>query len=346
MTLHIEHEINAQPEVISRLLSEGAEAMQHIAAAIRAFDPAFVCIAARGTSDNAGRYAQYLLGTEAGLVVALAAPSLHTLYHTPPQLGRALVIGISQSGQAADVRQVLDDARQQGALTLSITNDPLSPMAHAAAHHFPLLAGEEVSIAATKTYTAQLTAVAMLVAALTNKSDLLNGLAALPQQMQLTLEKSAALPPRVERYRYMEHFAVIGRGYNYCTAYEMSLKIKELCYVIGEEYSEADFRHGPIAVIKPGFPVMLIAPKGKTQPLMLDLIGKLRERQAETLVVSNDPALAAEADTWMPIAPDVPEWLSPIVGIVPGQLFAMHLALVKGYPVDKPRGLSKVTITE
>ena len=145
----LQQEINEQSAVLARLLKEQAENVEQIAAAIREFAPAYVLIAARGTSDNAARYAQYVLGSAVQLPVALGTPSLHTLYEAPPNLGKGLVIGISQSGQAEDVRRVLADARGQGALTVAITNFPDSPMAQTAEHHVELCAGEEKSIAAT-----------------------------------------------------------------------------------------------------------------------------------------------------------------------------------------------------
>jgi len=208
------------------------------------------------------------------------------------------------------------------------------------------MAGQEISVAATKTYTAQLTAVAMIGAALVNHAELNEALTHLPDYVAQALELSEAIQERVERYRYMERFAAIGRGYNFCTAFEISLKIKELCYVIGEEYSEADFRHGPIAVIRPGFPVIVIAPGGKTQALVADLLKKLNEQDAECIVISGDETLRPAAQTFMRIPAAVPEWLSPITAVIPGQIFAMQLAGVKGYQVDEPRGLRKVTITE
>ena len=347
--MYLEQEIAEQPDVLRRLLSEETAAAQRIAQAIRTFDPVFVHIAARGTSDNAARYGQYLFGTHARLPVALATPSLHTLYATPPRLDRALVLGISQSGQGEDIRQVLADARAQGALTVAITNDPDSPVAQAAAHHLALKAGPEISVAATKTYTAQLTAVAMLVAAITGDSGLASALELLPAYASDTLEKNIGLPLAatswVERYRYMDEFATIGRGYNYATAFEINLKVKELCYITGDAYSEADFRHGPIAVIHPGFPVIVVAPAGKTLPAMLDLLDKLDERRAELLVISNDEAAFAHARIAMRLPADIPECLTPIVGVIHGQVFAMRLALVQGHEVDRPRGLTKVTVT-
>jgi glutamine---fructose-6-phosphate transaminase (isomerizing) len=150
----------------------------------------------------------------------------------------------------------------------------------------------------------------------------------------------------VERYRYIDHFATIGRGYNYCTAFEINLKIKELCYVTGPAYSEADFLHGPIAIIHSGFPVIAIAPKGKTFHKMLELLDNLHEKQSELLVISNDDAAFTHAQNVMRLPADIPEWLSPIAAVVHGQVFALRLALAKGHDVDKPRGLTKVTVTQ
>jgi glucosamine--fructose-6-phosphate aminotransferase (isomerizing) len=341
----LEQEIQEQADVLGRLIDEQWAHVAQVAALIRDFDPAYALIAARGTSDNAARYAQYVLGGKAHLPVALSTPSLHTLYETPPNLAKGLVIGISQSGQAEDVRRVLADARAQGALTISVTNYADSPMARTAAHHIPLCAGEELSIAATKTYTAELTVMAMLGAFLSGDSGLLDTLRRLPDWMRTALDYCQDIARWAERYRYMTHFAAIGRGYNYPTAFEISLKIKELTYVIGEGYSEADFRHGPIATIMPELPVIVVAPQGQTLPTMRDLLAKLAAKNAELLVISNDDAVLRQAVKAMRI-PDLPEWLSPIVSVVPGQVLAMNLAVVRGYPVDKPHGLTKVTITQ
>lgn len=341
----LEQEIHSQPDVLATLLASQMENVQQIAQAIKGFNPAYVTIAARGTSDNAARYAQYLLGSHARLSVGLSTPSLHTLYETPPDLSRALVIGVSQSGQAEDVRRVLADGNSQGALTLSITNFADSPMAQTADHHIELMAGEERSIAATKTYTAQLMAVAMLCAALADKQEMSDELTHIPEYMRRTLTESVSIANWAERYRYMERYAVIGRGYNYATAFEISLKIKELCYIPGEGYSEADFRHGPIALVSSGFPVITVAPKGKTLATVVDLLDKMDDKSAETLIISNDDDVLKRATKSMRI-PDVPEWLSPLVAVVPGQVFAMQQALIRGYEVDRPRGLTKVTVTE
>ncbi|MFW5708845.1 MAG: SIS domain-containing protein [Chloroflexota bacterium] len=344
MTTHLESEIKQQPDVISRLIEREQDTTRAVAAAVREFNPAFVMIAARGTSDNAARYAQYAFGSGVGLPVALATPSLHTLYEAPPRLDRALVIGISQSGQSVDVMQVVTDARQQGALTLTITNDQDSPMAKAAHHHIWLGAGEEQSVAATKTYTASLAAAALLLVELADDKALREQLSLLPEHVRSTIDRILTETGWIERYRYMERFVTLGRGYNYSTAFEINLKVKELCYLIGDAYSEADFRHGPIATIEHGFPVMLVAPQGKTLPAMQDLIERLKAHGAEILVISNDDTTRRAAQKAMSI-PALPEWLSPIVAVIPGQVFAWQLAQVRGHEVDRPRGLTKVTVT-
>jgi glucosamine--fructose-6-phosphate aminotransferase (isomerizing) len=343
MTSHLETEIYAQPGVLRGLLEAEEASVAAIARAVQAFDPAFVSIAARGTSDNAARYAQYALGIHARLPVALATPSIHTLYEAPPKLSRALVIGISQSGMAADVLKVVTDARAQGALTLTMTNNPASPMAQAAHFHIDLHAGEEISVAATKTYTAQLVAVAMLVAALSSDDGLKADLARLPDQIARTLDASASVAAWAANHAELTSFAALGRAYNYCTAIETCLKVQELCYIIGQGYSEADFLHGPIAIVSPGFPVIVFAPKGRGSSQMRTLFARLAERRAQALIVTNDESMVDAP--WVLLPTDVPEWLSPVSGIVPGQLLGMHLAVAKGRSVDRPAGLTKVTVT-
>lgn len=338
---HLEQEIYEQPARIAALLQAQRDAVQEIAAAIRSFNPGFVWLAARGTSDNAARYAQYLFGIRAGLAAGLATPSVHTLYGAQPALGRALVIGVSQSGQSADVRRVLSDARAQGALTLSLTNDPASPLAQETEYHLPLSAGVEKSVAATKTYTTELTLLAMLGDALAPEQD--PSLQELPHYVQRSLDDNSGIKDWIADYADIQRIAVLGRGYNYSTAYEIALKIKELCYIPGEEYSEADFRHGPIAIIQQGFPVIMVMPQGAVALLQRELLEMLRRRNARCLVISNQPAPAAAQV--MPL-PTMPEWLSPIAAVIPGQLFALRLAEQKGHDVDEPRGLTKVTDTQ
>lgn len=338
-------EIREQPEVVRRLLAEGYGEIERLAGYVSGRDVRYVVIAARGTSDNAATYGKYVLGAWNRLPVALAAPSLFSVYHRPLDLRSSLVVGISQSGASPDILAVLEEARRQGAPTLAITNDPASPLALAAEGVIDLCAGPERSVAATKTYTAQIAALALLSAALADDAMRLAEVRAVPAALEAALELSEGLATRAQRYRYMDECAVIGRGYNYATASELALKLKELTYVGASPYSSADFRHGPIAMVDRGFPVLLAATQGRVLGDLLDLMDALDERGAELIVISDADAALSRAHTGLRLPEGVPEWLSPLVAVVPGQLLAYHLATAKGLDPECPRGLSKVTRT-
>lgn len=342
---YLEQEIREQPQVLARLLREESARAREIARAIQVRSPQFVVIAARGTSDHAATYGKYLLAACCGLPVALAAPSLFTIYRRPPRLKGALVVGISQSGSSPDIVEVVAEGRRQGALTLAITNDPHSPLGEQAELCLPCHAGEERSVAATKTYTAQLTALALVAVALADDRLMWGDLERLPGWVEQVLGLAQGMDQRVQRFRYMERCVLIGRGYNYATALEVALKLKELTYVVAEPYSSADFLHGPIAMVEQGFPVVMVAPSGAVYPDLLVLAEMLRERAAELVVISERAEVLALAQTALPLPEAVPEWLSPVVAVVPGQLFAAALTRAKGYDLDRPRGLQKVTRT-
>ena len=342
---HLFREIHEQPEVLSRLLERERTSIQQLAATIRRRAVTHVVIAARGTSDNAGRYAKYLLGAANGLVVALATPSLFTIYQQPPRFRDALVLAISQSGKSPDIVAVLAEARRQGAPTAAITNVADSDLAREADHVIDLHAGVERSIAATKTYTSELAAIAALSASLVDGTEMWQALEGIPGVVAATLSMDDEIARIAQRYRYMRDCVVIGRGYNYATAFELALKLKELTYTIAEPYSSADFLHGPLALIEHGFPAILIAPSGAMLPEMRRFIRTLKQKQAEVVVISDDRQTLAAADTPLALPQAVPEWLSPISAIIPGQLLALYLAHARRYDPDHPRGLRKVTQT-
>lgn len=345
MTTHFEREISEQPRVLERLLREGRAAAEAAARAIRRFGPEWVMVAGRGSSDNAARYAQYLFGAHNRLGVGLAVPSLFTLYAAPPRLSRTLTIGISQSGQSPDIVSVLSEARAQGAITLALSNVPDSPLAQAAEHRLPLLAGPELAVAATKTYTAQLLTLAMLSAALEDNPQRWAELSRVPAWLADTLARNADSTAAVNDFREARQLVVLGRGFNYSTAFEVALKLKETSYLLAEPYSVADLLHGPVALIDRDFPVILIAPSGRALVDVLDLLSLLEQRGARVLAISNAPEILSRAPLHFELPVDVPEWLSPIVSVVPGQLFAGALALSSGQNPDRPRGLAKVTLT-
>jgi glucosamine--fructose-6-phosphate aminotransferase (isomerizing) len=342
---HLLAEIEEQPRVLGRLLNEAKPAVLAVAERIRAYNPQYVVIAARGTSDNAARYAQYVFGAYNQWSTALAVPSLHTLYRSPPSLRGALTIGISQSGQSPDVVSVLTEAKKQGGMTLAITNDPASPLAQDADATIPLYAGEEKSVAATKTYTTELLAVAMLSAAVNPGEGRWEALERLPDVMQVALRAQQPLDAATALFKDAERCVVVGRGFNYCTAFEIALKLKETSYLTAEPYSIADFLHGPVAMVDEGFPVIVVAPSGIGSEDAFDWISKLQERGGKVLAISDRDDVRSRAEVAFSLPRDIPEWLSPIVAVGPGQRFAHALASSKGHDADRPRGLRKVTLT-
>ena len=339
-------EILEQPEVAERFLVTQAEPIAAIAASIRARPVRQVVIAARGTSDHAALYAQYVLGIRHGLTVALGTPSIVSLYGAEPDVADSLVIGISQSGASPDIVAVLAAARSQGAATVAITNEPDSALAAAADRTIDLRAGPELAIAATKTYTTQLLAIAALSAALSGDPGDQAALAEIPG----TLGRALAVEPDIERIAAaqasVDRAVVLARGFEYATAREWALKLKELARVFADPYSSAEFQHGPLTLVDAGVPVLAIVRAGPPEADLVALLRRLREDlEAELMVVSDRPGALGLA-TWPVTLPSgTPEWLGPIVSIVPGQLHAMHLTKARGLDAERPRHLSKVTRT-
>jgi len=335
-------ELGESPRIVRQLLGAAGQ-VEAVARAVRAREIDLAVIAARGTSDHAALYAQYILGARNGLLVAPAAPSLVSLYGAPPRLCNALVIGISQSGRSPDVVAVLTESRRQGALTVAITNDPTSELAVSAEYLVELEAGEERAVAATKTYLAEIAVIAMLSAALSGDQESQDELKAVPAALEAALEQEAVVIRLAESWARESRCAVLARGFHYATAREWALKLKELAYVLADPYSAADFQHGPIALIAEGFPVLAIATTGPALEGMTELLGRLQKARARLLVLSDVAALGEFGDFVR--LPAVPEWLSPLVAIVPAQLFAYHLARARGLDTEAPRNLSKVTLT-
>ncbi len=253
--MSLKSEIFEQPAIIRNLIDSQMNSVMAIAAEIKKAKVPYVHIAARGTSDNAGRYASYLWGAHNRLCVGLATPSLYSVYKTPPQLNGALVVGISQSGQSPDIVSVLSEARKQGCPTLSFTNEKNSPLAKESDWVIEINAGVEKAVAATKTYTAELTAVAMLSVALQEDAETaLKDLKKVPEWITAVLQQDAAIEQIAQRYRYMDQCIVLGRGFNYATSFEWSIKMKELAYVVADAYSSADFQARPDCHRGPGIP--------------------------------------------------------------------------------------------
>ncbi len=344
--MSLRDEIRAQPEVAARFLRRAHTVVGPLAEAIRARGVDHVVIAARGTSDHAAIYAQYVFGIRHDLSVGLGTPSVISLYGARPRLDRSLVIAISQSGASPDVVAVIEAGRRQGAPTIAITNDPSSPLAAAAETTIDLGAGPETAIAATKTYTSELLAIAALSAALSGDSADATALAEIPDALARTLDLEPDIESMSSDQATADRLLVLARGYEYATAREWALKLKELAHVFADPYSAADFEHGPLALLEPGVPVLATVRPGPTAASMVDLLGRLRaDLDAEIAVVSDRDDALALARWPFRLAPGTPEWLGPIVSIVVGQLHAMHLARARGLDPEAPRNLSKVTRT-
>lgn len=338
-------EIFEQREVIERVVARNGDVAAQVAQAWQAEGVDHVVIAARGTSDNAARYAQYLWGARNDLSVGLAAPSLFSVYESPPVLGNSSVVGISQSGQSPDIVAVLAEANRQHRPTLAITNEPSSPLANEADRVILLHAGLEVSIAATKTYTAELAVVAMLSEAMRIEPEIDRAIVAAPEHIEFMLDQSEDIARMVRSHRSIDRCSVVGRGFNHSTAFEWALKLQELAYLPALPFSTADFLHGPVALVEAGYPVLAVAVSGPPYDDIHLLLRRLTDRDAALVVISDVPATLALAEFAIRLPDSVPEWITPLPAIVGAQLFAYHLAVSKGIDPIEPRGLAKVTRT-
>lgn len=337
-------EIRQQPAALARTLARELRGAAKFRKLIEARRPRLVVLAARGTSDNAAQFGRYLIEITTGIPVSLAAPSVHTLYEARIDYQDALVIGISQSGESTDTNIVLEHARAAGALTVGITNEPDSALAGIAEHVFLVRAGRERSVAATKTYTGQLLIFYLIAAALGGKIKP-KDLEAIPDLVAAALTMEPELSALAERYRFMHHAVVVGRGLNYANVFEFALKMMETSYVVAERFSSADFLHGPIAMVEPNFPLFLFTPSGVTWPAMQELLVKLQGMKAETVSITDrsNTACYALARRAICVPAKIAELYTPIPYIVPAQLFAAALAAEKNLNPDQPRSLSKVT---
>jgi glucosamine--fructose-6-phosphate aminotransferase (isomerizing) len=339
-------EIRQQPEALARTLSAEIRRVERFKRLVEKRRPRLVVLVARGTSDNAALFGRYLLEITTGIPVSLAAPSISTLYEARLDYRDSLVVSISQSGESTDTNLVLERAREQGALTLGITNERASSLARLAEHVFLVHAGKERSVAATKTYTGQVLILYLLAYALGARIRV-DDLERIPELVAETLRLEPEVAELSERYRFMRYAAVVGRGLNYANAFEFALKLMETCYVVAERFSSADFLHGPIALVEPSFPVFAFAPPGVTWASIGETMDKLHALHAEIVAItdSGNREVESRATRVIRLPRRMKEVLTPIPYIIPAQLFAACLAAQKGLNPDKPRTLSKVTLT-
>lgn len=352
----LETETLEQPEVAARLLDATWPRLPELARTLRGARVAGVVVTARGSSDNAARYAQYLFGLRLGLPVVLATPSLTSVYGRPPDLAGRAVVAVSQSGGSPDVVSVVAAARRQGCSTLAVTNDPASPLAAEADAVLPLLAGPELSVAATKTYTSSLLAMALLAVALGDPATWAvaeRELRQVPEAMAATLATGAAdVDAAASVLGDADRAVVVGRGLNLATAFEAALKVTELTGTLVAPFSPADLLHGPVAAVGPDVPALLVAPAEPASASVLDVASELARRGSPLLLIAHPDTPGADdvpADVRLPLPPrdvaPVADWLTPLVAVLPAQRLAARLAERRGVDVDTPRGLSKVTRT-
>ena len=346
-------EIHQQPTALERTLRGALRGAERLRREVDKRRPKLIVLAARGTSDNAALFGRYLLEITTGIPVSLAAPSIFTLYRSAVEMNGVMVVAISQSGESTDTNMVLERAREMGAMTVGITNNAASTLARLPDHRFLVRAGKERSVAATKTYTGQVLLLYLLAHAL-GAGIRIDDLRRLPEWAEAALRVEGEVEARAERYRFMREAVVVGRGLSYSNALEFALKLKETCYVVAEGFSSADFLHGPIAMVEPSFCMFLFAPRGVTWPSLKQMLAKLDQLKAETLVITDHGN--REARNKMHRAISIPENLThrgslpadiytQIPYVIPAQLFAAYLAQEKGIDPDRPRILSKVTQT-
>ena len=339
-------EIRQQPAALARTLRAVQPQLKRFRRAVESRRPKLIALVARGTSDNAALFGRYLLEITTGIPVTLSAPSISTLYGRCVYGPETLVVAISQSGESTDTNLVLEQARARGAMTLGITNERASSMARIAEHLFLVRAEKEKSVAATKTYTGQMLMMYLLACALGGPIRA-RDLERLPDAVEGALRLEPAIQALSERYRFMRHCVVVGRGLNYANAFEFALKLMETCYVVAERFSSADLLHGPIAMVEPSFPVFVFAPADTTWPSVGETLRKLQNLHAEIVAItdSGNREAGALATRAMRLPRALPELLTAIPYIVPAQIFAACLAGQKGLNPDQPRTLSKVTLT-
>ena len=338
-------EIAEQPEALRRTLDAllpQVEALQALGRETRQ-----VLFIARGSSDNAAVYGQYLCSVHAGRLASLASPSLATVYRADLDLHGVLAVAVSQSGATEEIVTTLDWARHCGARTVAVTNVAGSPLTEAADVALITQAGSELAVPATKTYTTQLAALAALAMSMGRGAGAgLEALGRVPDAVEAMLEGAPAAEALAGRLTDAETLVVSGRGFAYSTALELSLKLKETCYVTSVGLSYADLVHGPIAILDAGTPALLVAAaEGPMLPEMTGLARRIAATGADVYGIGGDRDFAAVCRSTLP-GPSLPEHLAPFALVVPGQLLVEALARAKGLDPDAPRGLDKVTQTD
>jgi glucosamine--fructose-6-phosphate aminotransferase (isomerizing) len=335
-------EIAEQPTVLARVLDEGLPTIRAVAKVVVERAPRFVLFNARGTSDNASFYAKYLVEVLLGMPAGMTSPSTTTVYGVRPDLRDCLVVAVSQSGSSPDLVESTEVARECGALTLAVTNVPDSPLASVSELTLDVLAGPELAVPATKTYTAQLLTLWALVDAWRGGSAA--EARGVPDLAAGVLARADEVARLAARYRFASELVTTGRGYSFPTAREAALKVMETSFLSAHAWSGADLLHGPLAMVDERIPVIALAAEGPGGAAIAPVLDRLRERGADLCVVGSVAAVAA-APYGFALPAGVADTVSPVLEIMPLQRLAWEIAVARGYDPDQPRGLAKVTET-
>lgn len=345
MSTIMEQEIAQQPQGLLDCYSYNIKLIKEIALEAKTKNVRHIMMAARGSSDNACNYFKYMCEIYVGIPVSFAAPSVLTLYNGKLDLSDTMVIGVSQSGKAADVMEILNRAKNQGSITVSVTNNLSSPMATCSKFHIFLNVGEEKSVAATKTYMAQMYALALIAAEMSENEQLKKDLQQAPAKISEVIKLSKQIGESAQRYVKATDCYVLSRGINYAAAQETGLKIQETTYIKARAYAISDFHHGPFAVVDNKTYVLILAPSDKSQKDAEEMIDKVAATGADLTVFTDNAKLADKVNSLV-LLPACPESISPFIYVTCAQMFACYLSVARGLNPDAPRGLKKVTITK
>ncbi len=336
-------EICQQPKVLCNLEKENKAVFERIAAEVKKRGIKNIIAVARGSSDNACLYFKYLTEIYCGIPVSFAAPSVYTLYNSNMKIENSLVIGVSQSGKAADAIEVLKNAKSAGSFTVSITNDVLSPMAQLTDAHLFLNAEKELSVAATKTFTAQLFTLALLSKYLGGGQKIADALAKVPAGIQSVIDNAAEIDKAAKSLINEKEAFILARGLDYAAALESCLKMQETTYTRARAYAASDFHHGPFAMIDENSVVILIMPKGESFADMKEMYEKCSAQKAKTICYTDSDVKGSFATIKIPSGSGIE---TPFYNVVTTQLLVNNLSVSRGLNPDAPRGLNKVTITK
>ena len=340
-------ETQQAPDKVKIQHSNNTDRITHIAKRWHQHQPVFAATIARGSSDHAASFAKYVLETQCGLATVSLASSVHTLYQAPLQLEKSVVLAISQSGGSADIGAMLTYARERGALTIALVNEIESPLAEIAEFVIPLYAGKELSVAATKSYILTLTGLLQLMATVTNNASLLSLLLQLPDYLEQALQCDWS--GGLEVFASAKTSLVIGRGYTFPIVQEAALKFKEVVRLQAEAFSSAEVLHGPFALLKPGYPMLVFLQQDATQRSIRQLIQCIHQIGGHVCVVTAnnliDSTLTQTARHLFTLPPSMHPLCDPIIAIQSFYCFVEQLARNLGYDPDQPPHLQKITNT-